>query len=97
MSHSCELHFQEGFAGDMVTLEIDGKASARFEARTRPQIGLARIETLRLEAGQSVAITVPGKGLKAEYCVDEGDRWITINIVGRSLVLRPAREEPGYL
>jgi len=94
-----EFHFQEGFTGQTVSLAVDGETRVHFEARTRLQTGLARIETLELNPGQTVTITVPDLALHGEYRVAGGDRyrWITINLVDRMLVMRSAQESPGYL
>ena len=97
MSMSCEFHFQEGFAGETVTLAVDGKVSFRFQARTRLQTGLAQIKTLELDPGQTVTIAVPSLALSDKYVVAEGDRWLTINLVDRALVVQPAQMSPGYV
>lgn len=96
MGEYCELHFQEGFTGDVVTLAVDGKMRLRFKARTRLQVGLAKIARLKLAPGQTVSISVPDLGLCAEYRVAEGDCWLTINMVDRALIVRTAQGSPGY-
>jgi hypothetical protein len=97
MAKNYEFHFQEGFAGETVTVAVDGQTRVSFKARTRLQTGLARIESLQLDPGQTVAIAVPELALHQTYRVAEGDRWITINLVGGALVVRPAQASPGYL
>lgn len=97
MSKYCEFHFQEGFTGENVTLSVDGETRVRFDARTRLQTGLSQIESLNLDPGQTVTIAVPSIPILVEYQVVEGDRWVTINMVDRALVVRPAQRRPGYL
>ena len=91
-----EFHFQEGFTGQTVTLAVDGRTRESFPARTRLQTGLARIESLPLEPGQTVTIAVPDLKLHETYLVAKGDRWIAINLVGPALVVRPTQRSPGY-
>lgn len=97
MGKCYEFHFQEGFTGQTVSLAVDGETHVRFEAHTRLQTGLARIETLELDPDQTVTIAVPDRALHEKYHVAEGDRWISINLVGRTLVVRPEQRSPGYL
>lgn len=97
LSKPCEFHFQEGFSGETVTLVVDGETRVRFEARTRLQTGLAQIETLVLDPGQTVTIAVLNPALRDDYRVAEGDRWVTINMVDRALVVRSAQRMPGYV
>lgn len=93
----CEFHFQEGFTGETVTLSVDGEVRAQFEARTRLQTGLARIESLELTPGQTVAIAVSAPGLGAKHRAAAGDRWITVNRVDGTLVVQSATRRPGYV
>ena len=97
MGNRCEFHFQEGFTGQTVTVTVEGRAPMRFEVHTRLQTGLARIEKLELNPGQTVTIAMPDLLLRHDYRVGEDDRWITINLVGRALVVRPEQRSPGYL
>jgi hypothetical protein len=92
-----EFHFQEGFTGETVILAVDGETRVRFEARTRPQTGLAHIETLELGPGQTVTISVPDAGLRDEYQVAGGEQWVTVNMVDRALVVGRAQGRPGYV
>jgi hypothetical protein len=77
MKRSCELHFQEGFTGQTVTLAVDGQARSAFEARTRTQTGLARIETLEAGPGQTITVGIPEYGIQEDCPVtahlDRGD------------------------
>lgn len=97
MSAAREFHFQEGFAGEAVSIAVDGVERARFDARTRLQTGLARIETLDLEPGRSVVIAIPALSLRQEIVVAPEDRWVTVNLVDRKLVVRRAKGGPGYV
>lgn len=97
MGQSCEFHFQEGFAGEAVEMAVAGKSSARFKARTRAQIGLAKIETLQLQAGQTVSISIPALGLRSDFQVGAADRWVTVNVADNTLVVRSVQAGPGYV
>lgn len=96
MSAKCEFHFEEGFTGESVSVAVDGVERARFDARTRLQTGLARIESLDLEAGQVVVIAIPSMSLRSEFLVATGDRWVKVELKNRTLVVSRAHTEPGH-
>lgn len=97
MSQICEFHFQEGFTGQSVSLAVDGEQRLSFEAKTRSQVGIARIEMLDLDPGQTVVIEVPELALHEKYSVVGDERWISVNLRDRSLVVRSLQSAPGYL
>jgi hypothetical protein len=97
MSDPCEFHFQEGFAGEVVTLEVDGREVARFSARTRLQTGLAQVERLELDIGQVVTVRVPERSSSERYQRVPGDRWVTVNLAGGKLSVRSVEASPGYV
>ena len=97
MSRPYEFHFQEGFSGETVLLSAAGRPPVRFQASTRQQIGLARIETLLLEPGETVTITLPDLPASASYRAEEQDDCITVNLAGGRLIVQAVRQRPGYL
>jgi len=96
MPRSLELHLQEGFSGQAVIVAVDAQVCARFDARTRLQLGLAHVETLSVEPGQTVTVEVPSLGLRQAYAVADQDTILTANLVDHALILRPARGPVGY-
>lgn len=96
MPQPLELHLQQGFSGQAVTIAVDAQVCARFDARTRLQLGLAHIETLSVEPGQTVTVEVPSLGLRQTYAVTDEDTILTANLVDRALILRPAQGPVGY-
>lgn len=97
MATDCELHLQEGFAGETVVIEVDGAEIARVEARTRMQIGLAHIEKLRLKPGQTVAVRLPGLNLSAGHRVTAGRPFIQVTLENGTLRIKATETTPGYL
>lgn len=97
MSRPYEVHFQEGFNGETVLLSAGGRPPACFQASTRQQIGLARIETVLLNPGETVTITLPDLPASATYQPEEQDVCITVNLAGGRLIVRAVQKQPGYL
>lgn len=96
MPASYELHFQEGFAGETVVVLVDDAVVARFEARTRMQIGLAHIEKVPLSPGQVVTIRV-GRSAATSLTVEPARTFIEINYRGDALSIEAMPSSPGYL
>ena len=94
---NCELHLQEGFAGETVVIEVDGVEIVRVEARTRMQIGLAHIEKLGLKPGQTVAVRLPDLNLLTEHRVVAGRPFIQVTLENGALRVKAAETSPGYL
>lgn len=92
-----ELHFQEGFGGETVVVTVDGAEVARVMARTRMQIGLAHIETLRLTPGQTVTIGLPEQSLVAVHAIEAGKPFVQIALEGGALRIRSSETSPGYM
>lgn len=97
MGKSVELHFQEGFTGHVVRVTVDGEVHSSSELKTRPQLGLAKIETLEVEGGQSVTIDIPDLKVRQTHVVAESDQWISVNLMGRSLAVEAEGRSPGYV
>ena len=91
------MHFQEGFSGQTVTLAVNGSTLLKFDAHTRLQTGLARIEALDVDAAQTITITLPDLAISADYRLASNDRWISVNLDDRKLVVRSEHKRPGYL
>lgn len=94
---TCEFHFQEGFNGETVEVRVEGESCLKFEAKTRMQLGLARIETLQLQKGQLVSIVIAALGLYQDIRIGSAERWVTVNIADHTLVVRSVQEMPGYV
>lgn len=97
MSHSIEIHLQEGFRGESVVIEIDDAVLARLEPRTRFQLGLAHIERANAAVGQLLRIALPELGLTAEHRLSADDRWLIVNRQDRALTIRSVLDAPGYV
>lgn len=93
----CELHLQEGFAGETVDLEVDGVQVARIAARTRMQTGLAHIQKLALHPGQTVAVRLQGSNLFTQHRVAAGQPYIQVTLDNGALRIKATETSPGYL
>ena len=93
----CEFHFQEGFSGETVVITVDGKETARFNAKTRMQLGLAKIEPIKLTSGQRVSISLSPSGPKADYHFKPADKFVKVNLVNQQLEISPVPVSPGYV
>ncbi len=92
----CEIHFREGFTGELVEVTVQGEARMRRELRTRLQIGVAHIEELRVQPGQEAVVALPASGVRAAIEFGDTDRWITVDLEDGALVVRRAESSPGY-
>jgi hypothetical protein len=72
MPTQCELHFQEGFSGENVEVLLDGRTMAEFEARTRMQIGVAHIEKLALDPGQTITVRIKDRDIEGSITAVAG-------------------------
>jgi hypothetical protein len=97
MGKPYEFHFQEGFGGQSISIEVDGLPNRQFLARTRMQIGLAQIETLSLKVGQTVTVNIPELSLSQSHKVTKQHRWISVNLINLSLILKGLDASPGYV
>lgn len=92
-----ELHFQEGFSGETVEVLVDGVRVARFEARTRMQIGLAHIERLDLSPGDVVTVRIGDDATSASVTAEPGKTYLNINLKNDKLILESTESSPGYV
>lgn len=97
MSRTFELHFQEGFFGQTVEISVDGEEVARFEARTRLQTGLARIEKLDLRSGQEMTIHIKELNLNESFRLEYAQIYVMVNLINERLIVRLTDRLPGYL
>jgi hypothetical protein len=92
-----ELHFQEGFSGQTVEVLVDGTEVARFEARTRMQIGLAHIERLDLSPGDVVTVRIGDGATSASITAESGKTYFNINLKDHKLIMDSTESSPGYM
>lgn len=93
---TCELHFRDGFVGDVVEVTVDGERRMRHELRTRLQISLAHIEEIEVRPGQRIEVSVPARGLRAAAEVLATDRWFTVDLELDALELARSDTLPGH-
>lgn len=92
-----ELHFQEGFSGESVVVEVDGLPVSRFTANSRFQTGLAHIERVQITDGSEIKIAIPAAGAKATIKASRLTPYIVINLKDKRLLLEANAESPGYM
>lgn len=93
-----EIHFAEGFDGQAVSVEIDGKPVAEFVAQTKLTIGLAHVESMTLPQGKEVAIKIGGQEPRvASFSVDAAKPFIVLTRREEELDVAPTGQRPGYV
>jgi hypothetical protein len=92
-----ELHFQEGFSGQTAEVLVDGTEVARFEARTRMQIGLAHIERLDLSPCDAVTVRLGDGATSASITVEPGKTFLIITLKDHRLIMDSTESSPGYM
>lgn len=97
MSQQVELHFQEGFSGELVDVCVGDEVLTSFEAKTRYQISLAHIESLTLEPRRKVSIRIKELDLLKTFRLKAGVSFVTINLVDGALVIKQEESSPGYV
>ncbi len=99
MSEHIFIHFQEGFAGDVVELWNGPERLGHWSLTTRLQTGMAKIETLDAESGDELRFIMPDAGLNAKIIVPpaDGDHVFLVNHDGQKLRVTATEDEPGYL
>lgn len=93
---TCELHFRDGFTGEVVEVTVDGERRMRRELRTRLQISLAHIEEIEVYPGQTVVVAVPARGLDRAIEAEATDRWFTVDLEGDALEFARSATQPGH-
>ena len=101
MAVTVTIHFQEGFAGEVVELWRGAERLGAWRLRTRLQTGLAAIETVSLEPGGRIRLALEGAGADAGVEVEVpgsgGAAVLLVNLEGGVLRVRFVADEPGYL
>jgi len=92
-----ELHFQDGFSGETVEVEVDGTLVARFVAKTRYQINLAHIEAVELAHGQTLTIRLVETGVSVGIPVVGAEKYYEISNISGQISVNPTDELPKYL
>ena len=90
-----ELHFRDGFRGEAVEVQVNGATVASFAARTRPQIGLAHVETIQVGERDEVVIQVGG--VRKQVPVVKGVTQYAIERRDNELTVEPAKDRLVYM
>jgi hypothetical protein len=94
------VHLLDGFAEDVVVVEVDGHPIARRDqVTTQLLLGLATTLEVDVRDGPaSVTISVPTRNLAAEVKLDpRTEKHLLVGIESGSLTLRATTEAPGFL
>ena len=97
MSHSLEIHFQEGFRGEPLTISLDQAVLAQLAPKTRFQLGLADIHRIQAAEGQVLRIELPTLNVNVEHVVRAKDAFLVVNHNGNALTIRSVPDSPGYV
>lgn len=93
-----EVQFAEGFTGQPILIEVAGKVSAEFEARTKLMTGLAHVEPMTLPQGTEVTVRMGGDSPSAvSFPVDPDKPFVVVSCVEKALEVAPTAQRPGYL
>lgn len=92
-----ELQFTEGFSGQEVSIEVEGRTVAEFAPRTKLQTGLAHIEVLDLHHGQEVTINFSNPKASVHLDVDASQPFVTFAVQDGVLTTNTTDTRPGYL
>ena len=92
-----ELHFQNGFSGETVEIEVDGRVASSFTARTRYQINLAHIEAVELTRGQEVVVRLPDLGISVRIPAAGSRKYYEISKSDEQIHVNATDDLPKYL
>ena len=91
------IDLQEGFEGDRVEIQVDGRTVSRDSVKTRYQIGLA--DSIRISAGADaklVTVTLPDRGLSGTFELT-GAPYLAVSIKDGAVAFTPSHESFRYM
>ncbi len=91
-----ELHFQDGFDDDTVDVLVDGASIAAPTLKTKHQLGLAHIQPVALDDGQTIALLLHGADAPVRVPRIEGVDAYVVRKVGPALTIAPADRDLFY-
>jgi hypothetical protein len=83
MMETLQIDLQEGFGGDTVVIQVDGRQVFRQDSvTTRLLLGYAQIVQVQMPRGQvQVEITIPNRALsKTESVSIPGEQYLAVSI-----------------
>lgn len=94
-----EIHFQEGFFGQNVRIDIGNESLIEVTAATtKLMIGLAEIVKLNVADGQKIIISVEGEPESGQTFFAQSDRpFVVVSRTESGLTLDFPEKTPGYL
>lgn len=91
-----ELHFREGFSGEMLCILINTRKSDCFELKTRVQTGLAKIVPLDWSTEDTLILEISASGIRKKLN-ETTEGFFLIDLKNGQLHVRHSNEQPGYL
>ncbi|MFV0492077.1 MAG: hypothetical protein ACK5M4_09680 [Pseudorhodobacter sp.] len=91
-----EIHFTEGFAGEIIDTLVDGRVLATTRLQTRFQIGLAHVEKLQTADGEEVTLRL-GRNNETRFRLDATQPFVTVMLDDGRLTIATSKTSPGYL
>jgi len=97
MIRTYEIHFQEGFDGDAVTIDCGDTHRTIAALNTRMQLGLAEIVQLDAKPGQVLKIALADSNEPAQIKLSAKHGYVKVNKADNRIALETSDVSPGYL
>ncbi|MGY1690642.1 hypothetical protein [Geodermatophilus sp. SYSU D01105] len=94
------IALEEGFAGDAVVVEVDGRTVLeRDDVRTRMQVGFAERLEVPVDAGEAtLEVRVPQRGAAGRLTCSVADRLhVGVSLRDDEVVFRTSEQPFGYV
>jgi hypothetical protein len=101
MSAKFEIHFQEGFDGNDVSILLNDEEIQHKSMTTRMQTSLAHLQNVDANPGDVVTIVFNDEDLEdgPQYtvCLDQEKNYLVVNKLNNRIALDTTDKMPGYL
>jgi len=92
-----EIHFTDGFSGEAVSLSVNGEEVDKFQAKTKLQVGLARVVHLEAKSGDVIVIELLDLNFSQSITLDEVPRYVIIRMNDGVLTTEQTDDQQRYL
>lgn len=92
-----EIHIQEIFQGEEIVLSINGLETARFEAHTRFQIGLAHVESIEIKEGDTITLKTEALNNEVQVTAETKKPFLAVTLHDGRLEANAKKSTPRYI